>query len=335
MYPWQASLWRQISERTQLPHALLLRGSSGIGKHAFAISLAKSLLCLNLIQTQACDICPSCIWFAEGNHPDFRIISPEDADNTGDTPSETSKTSVTKKKATKKTQISVAQIRALNDYLSLSTHQINSRRIVIISPAESLNIASANALLKTLEEPPVNTLFLLVSSQPQRLLPTIISRCQALDMALPTKDVALQWLSEQAVENAQACLDYAGGAPLLALEFAQEGDITSNLINTLKLGNKLDPFSSASMFAILGMERAITILQKWIFDINAYKLTQKFHYHTQHTSALQALANSVNLNLLLNFQKMLNEAKSTANHPLNNQLQLENLLTHYTFIFNR
>ena len=335
MYPWQASLWRQILERTQLPHALLLRGSSGIGKHAFAIALAKSLLCRNLIQTHACDTCPSCIWFAEGNHPDFRIISPEDADNTRDTPSETTATSATKKKTTKKTQISVAQIRALNDYLSLSTHQINSRRIVIISPAETLNVASANSLLKTLEEPPVNTLFLLVSSQPQRLLLTIISRCQALDMALPIKDVALQWLNEQGVENAQACLDYAGGAPLLALEFAQEGDITTNLINTLKLGNKLDPFSSASMFATLGMERAITTLQKWIFDINTYKLTQKFHYHTQHTSALQALANSVNLNLLLNFQKMLNEAKSTANHPLNNQLQLENLLTHYTFIFNR
>ena len=335
MYPWQASLWQQIAVRTQVPHALLLRGSLGIGKHAFAIALAKSLLCRHLIQTHACDTCPSCIWFAEGNHPDFRIISPEDADSTSDTPSETSITSVTKKKTTKKTQISVAQIRALNDYLSLSTHQINSRRIVLISPAETLNIASANALLKTLEEPPVNTLFLLVSSQPQRLLPTIISRCQALDMALPTKDVALQWLNEQAVENAQASLDYAGGAPLLALQFAKEGDITSNLINTLKLGYKLDPFLCAPMFATLGMERAITTLQKWVFDINTYKLTQKIHYHTQHANALQGLANSVNLRSSFNLQKMLNEAKLTANHPLNNQLQLENLLTHYTFIFKR
>ena len=335
MYPWQAFLWQQIAERTQLPHALLLRGTAGIGKQAFAIALAKNLLCSNPIKTQACCTCPSCNWFVEGNHPDYRMICPEDADSTNDTSAEATIASVAKNKKTKKSQISVAQIRALNDYLNLSTHQTNSRRIVIISPAETLNNASANALLKTLEEPPVNTLFLLVSSQSHRLLPTIISRCQALDMALPSRDFAFQWLNEQAVDNAQAYLDYAGGAPLLALQFAKEGEITSNLINILKLGNKLDPFLCAPMFATLGMERAITILQKWIFDINTYKLTQKLHYHTQHTSALQVLANSVNLNLMLNFQKMLNVAKLTASHPLNNQLQLENLLSHYTLIFNR
>ena len=130
----------------------------------------------------SCGTCPSCLWFSEGNHPDFRVISPEDNETSDDTALSTAK-----KKTTKKSQISVAQIRALNDYLSLSSHQTNSRRIVLISPAETLNIASANALLKMLEEPPANTIFLLVSSQPQRLLATIISVAKPLICRCPTR----------------------------------------------------------------------------------------------------------------------------------------------------
>ena len=186
MYSWQNSQWQQIMQRTSLPHALLLRGRAGTGKHDFAVDLAQSLLCSKPKQTRACGVCPSCVWFAEGGHPDFRLISPEDADESEDAP---------KKKATKKSQISVAQIRQLIDYLSLSSHQVNSRRVILISPAETLNLASANALLKMLEEPPANTLFLLVTSQPQRLLPTILSRCQAIDMPLPSKADALSWLT--------------------------------------------------------------------------------------------------------------------------------------------
>ena len=154
-------------------------------------------------------------------------------------------------------------------------------------------------------------------------------------MELPTKDIAIKWLNEQSIENAQVYLDYAGGAPLLAQQIAQDGDATSNLINFLKLGAKLDPFASAPLFLKIGMDRAITMLQKWIFDLSTYKLTKKLHYHTQHSSSFQAIANSVNFSLLLNFQKMLNEAKMTVNHPLSNQLQLENILTFYTCIFDK
>ena len=334
MYPWQTLQWQQITQRSVLPHALLLRGRAGIGKHAFATELSKSLLCPAPNQTIACGICPSCLWFNENNHPDYRVISPEDADNGSEASLEVPKLETLKKKTTKKSQISVSQIRALSDYLSLSNHQVNGRRIVLISPAETLNIASANALLKMLEEPPSNTLFLLVSSQPQRLLPTITSRCQAVDMMLPARSETLEWLNEQGVSNAQACLDYASGAPLIALQIATDNDTTTNLIKALALGGKLDPFMLAPSFLKVGMERAIDIMQKWIFDVTAYKLTRKLHYHTQYANALQALANSVNLVLLLNFQKMLGDAKLIANHPLNNQLQLENLLSHYTLIFN-
>jgi DNA polymerase III subunit delta' len=325
MFPWQTQQWQQITQRTSLPHALLLRGRAGVGKHAFALDLAQSLLCSKPQQTRACGACPSCIWFAEGGHPDFRLISPEDVDESEDAP---------KKKITKKSQISVAQIRQLIDYLSLSSHQVNSRRVILISPAETLNLASANALLKMLEEPPANTLFLLVSSQPQRLLPTILSRCQVIDMPLPSKADALSWLASQGIKDAESALDYAGGAPLLALQNAEEGEVSTNLVKNLALGAQLDPFVSAPLFLSIGMERALETLQKWVFDLAGYKLAQTLHYHPQQGSALQALCKSVNLNLLLNFQNKLLDAKKTANHPLNNELQLENILLQYKQLFN-
>lgn len=331
MYSWQNKQWQHImqqgaqSPNSKLPHALLLRGRAGIGKQDFALDVAKAILCQQSSEQQpACNSCPSCSWFAEGTHPDFMLIGAEDSDDAEE---------VVKKKTTKKSQISVAKIRQLIDYLTLSSHQVNGYRVIIISPADMLNGASANALLKMLEEPPAKTLFLLVTSQPQRLLATITSRCQAIDMPLPSMAEALAWLTSQQVTQAETVLDLAGGAPLLALQMAEEGEVGTSLLKNLALGAKLDPFTCAPLFLGLGMERAIETLQKWLFDMQAYKLAQVLRYHAQQANALQALAKSVNLPLLLRFQDTLLEAKKTANHPLSNEAQLENILLQYTKIF--
>ena len=329
MYSWQSKQWQQITQRVSLPHALLLRGRAGTGKHGFAIALSQALLCdTPQLDKTACGMCPSCVWFAEGGHPDFKLISPEDTENAEDAPSNSAK-----QKTGKKSQTSVAQIRQLIDYLSLSSHKVNSRRVVLISPAETLNLASANALLKMLEEPPINTLFLLVTSQPQRLLATIISRCQAIDMPLPSKSESLTWLNTRGINNAEMMLDLAGCAPLLALQMAEEGDANLSLIKHLTMGEKLDAFVCAPLFNSIGMERALNALQKWVFDLLACKLAQHLHYHASQSNALQALCKGVNLSALLSFQYRLIDAKKTANHPLNNELQLENILLQYTQLF--
>ena len=313
-----------MQRKSTLPHALLLRGRAGIGKYDFAIELSRALLCSQPNHHKACGGCPNCLWFNEGAHPDFRLISPENDDENEEAP---------KKKTAKKSQISVAQIRQLIDYLSLSSHQVQGKRIILISPAESLNLASANALLKMLEEPPANTLFLLVSSQPQRLLPTIMSRCQTLEMPIPSKSEAIQWLNAQGIQHAEAALDYAGGAPLLAVQAASIAN--EGLIKQLAQGAKLDPFITAPLFLALGMEQALETLQKWVFDLLNYKLSAQLHYHVQHANALQALCKGVNLSLLLRFQQTLMDAKKTANHPLSNEMQLENMLLQYTHIFRK
>lgn len=327
MYSWQKAQWNKIMQRKdQLPHAILLRGRAGIGKHDFALSLAHALLCRQPDQLlRACGACASCQWLKEGGHPDFKYITPDDGSDME---------SNTKKKTTKKSQISVTQIRQLYDYLSLSTHQVQGRRIILISPAETLNVASANALLKMLEEPPSNTLFLLVASQPQRLLPTIISRCQALNLPIPDKSEATAWLDEQGVNNSEVLLEYTGGAPLEAMKLRDQLASNKELISQLTLGQKLDPFASAPIFLALGMEHAIDAIQKWTFDLISFKLTRSLHYHSQQVNALQSLCKSVNLAGLLRFQRSLNEAKKAANHPLSNEMQLENILLQYTHVFN-
>ena len=337
LYPWQQQTWQRVQTmRTKMPHALLLRGRAGVGKLAFAQNLAKLLLCSSPNSNGiACSQCPNCTWFAEGGHPDFMLISPEqDSDGTNDeVPSA--------KKITKKsTTIKIDQIRELNGFLSLSNHQHDGMRIVLLCPAEALNLASANALLKMLEEPPRNTIFLLVTHQAQRLLPTIISRCQVIDMPMPDEAIACGWLTEQGVKDAMIQLSYASGSPLLALQQTGEDDASSswnNLAQALSVGSKLNPFVSAPVFLSVSlsanMDFALMALQKWCCDLLSCKLANQVRYHVQYTSALQELSKSVNLNLLLDFNTKLTDARKMANHPLNNELQLENILLQYTQLF--
>ncbi len=328
VFPWQSETLAKISnKRERLPHALLLHGNSGIGKFDFAQQLAKSLLCLSpQPDGEACNACPSCGWYAQGNHPDFRLLAPEqDSD-------EDPESSNAKKTTKKSQQISVVQVRELANFLALSSHQSDGLRIVLIHPAEALNAASANGLLKMLEEPPAGVIFILVTHQLNRLLPTIISRCQKIDMPMPARDSALSWLKQQGKADAERLLDYAGGAPLSVIRNGEQGTAMFNT-ELFVQGRKLDPFLAASTVAAQGMEVAIDGLQKWVYDLLSCLLTGQVRYHNQHAGALQAMAKSVDLGLLLDFQRKLNEAKKSAYHPLNNELQLETIFLTYTQLF--
>ena len=331
IYPWQTTIWNHLaSMRGRLPHALLLHGRQGIGKRDFAVSWAQSLLCERLQEDgHACGTCASCNWFLQHNHPDYRLLTPEQDAATDDEPVVASRTG-------KKSQISIAQVRALSDFLELTSHRDGGLRIAVIHPAEALNAASANALLKMLEEPPPSVVFILVSNQPQKLLPTILSRCHKITMPVPEKLLALQWLEQKGMKDANDLLDYASGSPLTALANAEEqGCACKEAIEMLARGTKLDPYNAARILVAQGMETAIAMLQKWIYDLIACRLTGAVRYHERQASALQALSKSVDLGVVLDFQRKLDEARKSAAHPLNHELQLESLLLQYTQIFSR
>ncbi|HQS36953.1 MAG TPA: DNA polymerase III subunit delta', partial [Methylotenera sp.] len=321
IYPWQNALWHSLTQsRSKLHHAFLMYGRAGVGKYDFALNFSQSLLCPNKNETgHACQQCASCHWFSDESHPDFRLITPEQNDSADEDVSSAKKTK-------KKTQISVAQIRELSDFLSLSSHQSSGLRIVLIHPAEALNLAAANALLKMLEEPAPDVVFILIAHQLQRLLPTVLSRCQKIKMPIPDQTQALGWLNANGVSNAAQQLAYMEGSPIKV--FNEQADFAhlTQIWGQLALGQKLDPQFVAPLVIAHSVEMGVIAIQKWIYDILAVKLSQQVRYHLQHANALQALAEKVNLGKLFDFQKKTNELRKLATHPLNHELQMESLL---------
>lgn len=328
VYPWQKQLWQNLNQgRQKLHHAFLMHGRAGIGKYDFALNFSKALLCPNTDGNgHACDKCPSCHWFDDESHPDFRLISPEQESS----PDEDAPVA---KKTKKKTQISVAQIRELSDFLSLTSHQTSGLRIVLINPAEALNQASANALLKMLEEPAPGVIFILVAHQLQRLLPTILSRCQKVNMPVPDQVQALAWLNMKGVPNPEQQLAYLEGSPIKVLSEQAQFDQLSEIWKHLALGRKMEPQVAASIVIANSVETGVIAVQKWLYDIVTVKLGQQARYHLQYARALQALAEKVNLGRLFDLQKKTNELRKLATHPLNHELQMESLLVEYTKVF--
>lgn len=329
IYPWQNELWRRVAGmRERLPHALLLQGRNGIGKLDFAMALAQSLLCdTPLPDFAACGACHGCTWFVQGNHPDFRLLGPEE------NAAATGEDGVAENKEAKKSQITVDQVRDLADFLGLSSHRAGLR-VVLPYPAEALNASSANALLKMLEEPPPAVLFLLVTHQPQRLLPTIVSRCSMVDMPLPTRAQAEEWLTRQGVKHAAERLAYHGGAPLCAMGLEEGVEKRRGELHAMLLRpNAMDPFAAAVLAVRDGIALAVDALQKWIYDLLSVRLTGEIHYHLPQAASLQALAKGVDLPKLLDFQRVLNEARRFSQHPLNAELQVESLMIQYTQLF--
>lgn len=207
---WNSSLWNNVLERRRrgaMPHALLLSGPAGLGKRAFAADLAALLLCERSGE-RACGSCRSCLLVAAGSHPDRVEVKLELRDDG----------------KTLRTEIVVEQIRVLSQRLSM-TAQFGGHQVAIVDPADLMNVAAANALLKTLEEPGAGTVMVLIGDQAARLPATIRSRCQRLDFLLPNLAEAIAWLKRQGVDSAAQALDAAAGNPGLALELAKSGGL--------------------------------------------------------------------------------------------------------------
>lgn len=210
-HPWQKHLWQGLIERLRggrLPHALLLTGPAGMGKRDFAERFARAILCDSPKDGgSACGECRGCLLMQAGSHPDYLRVEPEEEGKA----------------------IGIDTIRALTRFQGLKS-QYGRQRVIQLQPADALNANSANALLKTLEEPAGDTILLLTTDRPMALLPTIRSRCQQVifrPMATPSDEV-MHWLQGQLTETTQdpaMLLQMAGGAPFKALSLVNEGEL--------------------------------------------------------------------------------------------------------------
>ena len=325
-FPWhQAHLERLLADRTRMPHALLVQGRRGIGKVEFARALANALLCESPRGSLSCGACPGCRWFEQGNHPDFREVIPEIAEEDDE-----GEADVPKADAKKSLVIKVDQIRAQADFIALSTHRAGFR-VLIIRPAEALHPAAANALLKTLEEPPPGTVIVLVSDQPMRLLPTIRSRCRVLALPMPSRAEALKWLQAEHVDDAATALAVAGGAPLLARDLAapEESTLRRKVINELARPSGAEPLTFAERIDRAALDRTIYWMQTWVHDLMRLRAGSGVRHHTDFASAALAKARAADPDALFDLERELRAARRLAAHPLNARLVAEHLLMTY------
>jgi DNA polymerase-3 subunit delta' len=335
-YPWQGDAWAQLQQmRTRLPHAILFHGPAGIGKADFMEAFAQALLCENVRPDgQACGECASCNWFVQGNHPDYRRVRPEALEDEAPAAEGEDGAAEDKKAKSSKTaskDIKIEQVRALADFMNISTHR-QGLRVVVLYPAEALNMPASNALLKTLEEPPPGTVFLLASNSLDRLLPTILSRCRKFALPMPDHAEALAWLQAQGVSDADGWLREQGGAPLAALAQAEGGsrEELDALLQVLAQPSVDAALRAADKLSKAPLGSLVAWQQRWLYDVFSYKLSGVIRYYPRYQRELAALAGRVHVSKLMRAIKSANERRAVAEHPLSPKLFVEDMLLDYT-----
>lgn len=315
LLPWQIDQWRRVAAMDadgRLPHALLLRGPEGVGKRCFAHRLLAALLCETRALAEApCGTCRGCRLVTAETHPDRHELAPPEG----------------------KQQIGIDQVRELIDRVALTT-QYGGRKAVAVGPAERMTRAAANTLLKTLEEPPGDAVFVLFSHRAGALPATIRSRCQLVDFPLPESGVALPWLTRElgTEEAAASALRLAHGAPLAARRMVAEDALDAReavLEDLARLLGGADPIATAERWRDMGLPEALYWLLSMVCDLVRLKNGRSAHTltHSDREPALQGLARGLDLTALFRLFDVLVEARRAALGQLNfnEQLMLESI----------
>jgi DNA polymerase-3 subunit delta' len=318
IYPWQLSAWDQLlGMRARLPHALLIHGPEGIGKLALAEHFAQLLLCETAGKLRIpCGTCDGCRWYLAGTHPDLRRLEPESLARLRDSGEEQDEAAPIASRTPKpSTEIKIDQVRSLDGFLNLRSHR-GGQRVVLVHPAEEMNLNAANALLKGLEEPQAQARFILVSHRPARLLPTIRSRCVALPVALPDAAAAGSWLKAQGALDWEAWLAFAGGAPLRALGYASDtGETIARLRKALETRD-LDVLGAVNDRA--QVEALAEVLQKHALSVAMASYCGRSRYGQAAGSAHGAA--------WLRYARQMGRNRLLASHPLNPRLFAEEMI---------
>lgn len=330
----------------RIPHALLLHGQAGLGKRELGVALARTLLCEADPSTRpsgGCGACSGCLWFDQGNHPDYRYLTSdalalEAGIDAADEAAENASTEVdrpdaggARSKAAPSKQIRIAQVGALRAFVSVATHR-GGYRVVLLSPLEAVNEDSANAFLKMLEEPPQQTVFILVADHVGRIKPTILSRCAKVLIPTPSRDMALAWLETRGVGDANALLTAAGGAPFAALRASVDEEtmeLHRQFLRYLARPGAAEALATAEAFAKVAPTLPVRWMQQWMADCLTMRMAARIRYHPAQSDVIAALVSHTPIDALLAVDRQLQAVRRTVDHPLNARLMLEGLLLAY------
>ena len=306
--PWHAEHWARLQARRQrgaMPHALLLTGPVGLGKRAFAQRFVQGLLCQQPVDGDACGHCRSCLLFAAGTHPDVISLSLG-----------------LRKDGVQRSEIVVDQIRELSARLAMSS-QFGGWQVACIDPADAMNTAAANALLKTLEEPSAQTMLILLADAPWRMPQTIRSRCQRIEFHLPAEAQALAWLQAAGVRDAAAALHAAGGNPGLARAWTEDG----------ALDRRLEVRKDLAALAA-GRGQPMEVVKRWLDNEPAQRLWFAAQAAADEVKARAAdgtgpLASALDVEALGHWYNAVNRTRESLRGPLRGDLLLLELLAQW------
>ena len=316
--PWIAQ--QRDALLAQRGHAWLLQGPSGLGQYSLALEMARAWLCERRTAAGACGQCGSCHAIDVRTHADLCVLMPETVMlELGWPLSEKAQKDIDDKKRKASREIRVEAMRDAIEF-SQRTSARGSGKVVLVYPAERMNHVTANALLKTLEEPPGDVRFVLASEAAHQLLPTIRSRCLGHTMAWPQDAQSLEWLGEQGVQPADApvLLRAAGGRPEDALQLSQSGMDAQRWRQLPKAlargdGTGLGDWAPA---------RAVDALQRLCHDLMAVGAGAQPRFFD--ASDLPPAGSRL---VLARWARELTRTARTAEHPFNAGLMLEALVS--------
>lgn len=306
VFPWQQKPWAQLQRMSaggRLPHALLLSAPRGTGVEDFARSLAAGLLCAAGARAlQTCGECKDCSLWQAGSHPDVLVVRPEEEGK----------------------QIRIDAVRELIRFIGLTSHS-GRFKIALLEPAEAMNRNAANSLLKTLEEPPPQSLILLVSHRPSALPVTIRSRCQRIDLAVPADGETIAWLAERVGPkyDPATLLAASGNAPLAAVEMLENGRYARRqaMLEELRAlaAADADPVRTAEQWARYGALDVLAWLTAFVEDMIRLKSADEpvWLAGPDVRPTLQAMAEGLDLTELFAMRDLLGEQYRLVNGPYN------------------
>lgn len=335
IYPWNEAVWKLLTHQPDsVPAGLMLCGIEGLGKNALAVCFARFLLCGREGERRAANVARQ---FDAGSHPDFHVVAPE-AVTTGDTAPHAqyarrylTETPSTDRKA--KSVIGVDQIRTLIDRLSRASH-FGGAKVALLTPAESMNINAANALLKLLEEPPAGTTLILVAQDPTGIPLTVCSRCMRVEFKPPQLDVARSWLQSHYPELAdpEILLGLTGNAPLAAVRLGKQAFLErrESMLTDLTaiIDGYGDPVGSAARWGQIGASEALKWLQGALLDLLRCRQSTvpPVLFNPDRIQHFQVLANRIHLRKVFKLLASVGEARRQIGGTLDEALLLEGVL---------
>lgn len=301
--------------RDHVVHAYLFSGPAGVGKETTARAFARALLCSQPVAGDACGVCRDCRQLMSHNHPDFYTLQPAGA------------------------SIKIEQVRGMLRRIPYRSYQ-GGRKVFLIQQAELMTADASNCLLKTLEEPPGDTVIILISDQPQSLLPTIISRCQQCSFkSIPLPELSRGLVVLHGLDPAEAGLTaaMAGGSMGKALAYAAGAYQAEQ---SLAIGLAHDLAGSASCEALLMAEQIaeqkgkvsaiLEMLRCWYRDLLVFKLTGEtgLLYNLDHVETVTKTAKNFQTESLLQILEEIETARKKIEANANTRLALEILFLH-------